>query len=250
MNEPILAAEALNFTYRGGRPALRNVTLAIQPGVTCVIGLNGAGKTTLLRIATGISRPSGGTIRWFGSKSLPRDAKSQIALMPQDFVPPPGFRVDEYLRYAAWLRDVPRRDARRAAQAALERVGLDERGADPIRELSGGMLRRLVLAQALVASPRLLLLDEPTTGLDPQQRLRIRELVRSLDPSMATVLSSHIVEDVHALADHLIVLHRGRVLLQGARSEVFNRLRVSEPAQLEMAFVHLVENASGSDGGA
>jgi ABC-2 type transport system ATP-binding protein len=222
--------------------ALADLSLTLEPGVTGLVGVNGAGKTTLLRILAGALRPSGGTVRLDGDDPYGRgrrDALRRTALMPQALDLPPGVRVADAVAYCGWLRGLPMRQARGRASAVLERVGLGARSDHPVRSLSGGMVRRVALAQALVSEPDVLLLDEPTTGLDPEQRAALRELVRGLPDHHITVVSSHVMEDLESLADRIVVLDDARLLFAGTLEE-FCRDGDGNELTAEQAFLTMV----------
>jgi ABC-2 type transport system ATP-binding protein len=219
-----LRATGLTFAYGGARrPALDQVSLTIGSGVTALVGVNGAGKTTLLQVLARALRPGEGAVVLDGvdvHRARRSEVAPRIALMPQDFVLPSGTRVLDGLAYLAWRRGVPARQAVVRSQELLALVGLGDRGAEKVSALSGGMVRRLAFAQALASRPDVLLLDEPTTGLDPEQRSVVRELIT--DPERQapiTVISSHLMEDVGVLADQVLMLDGGTVLFAGSLEE-------------------------------
>ena len=204
-----------------GKPALVEVDLTLRPGVTGLLGVNGAGKTTLLRVMAGGLRPSRGDAAVDGTSlygGRRRHALSRVGYLPQHFDAPARVKVRDVLRYLGWMRGLDAGAARGAADGLLEVVGLADRADAPMGSLSGGMKRRLGFAQSLIADPDVLLLDEPTTGLDPEQRAVMREVIGTQRRSGVTVISSHLIEDVSTLADHLVVLEQGRVLFDGAMS--------------------------------
>ncbi|MFI1190394.1 ATP-binding cassette domain-containing protein [Streptomyces californicus] len=212
---PIAQLTSLTQGY-GDRRIIENLDLSIQAGVTGLLGPNGAGKTTLFRTLATIAPPWRGRLELFGepigNERQARRARRSIGYLPQDFGYYPAFSIADFVRYCAWLREVPSRKAESMAREALGAVGLADRGQDRMKSLSGGMLRRAGIAAAIVGSPDLLLLDEPTVGLDPAQRLDFRELIRSLARAgTAVVLSTHLVEDVGAACDTVLVLNDGQV---------------------------------------
>jgi len=201
--------------------ALEGVTLDIQTGVTGLLGPNGAGKTTLQRILATVLAPDRGRLRILGLDSAkPRERleiRRQLGYMPQE----PGFHRSftafEFVDYVAILKEMTGRRARHEeVRRALELAGLNAVARKRIRALSGGMRRRVALAQALLGDPGVLILDEPTAGLDPEQRLRFREMLSMLGEDRTVLISTHQTEDVAALCQRLIVLHRGRVVLDGS----------------------------------
>ena len=239
--------DGVSHSY-GRRVALDGVSLAVAPGVTGLVGVNGAGKTTLLHLLATLLPPSSGAVRICGmdpwKTSRAREARRQLALMPQSFVPPRGVTVEEFLHYVAWLRVVPRKDRPSAVKQALEAADLVDRAKDKLSGLSGGMLRRALLGQALVARPKLLLLDEPTTGLDPEQRVRVRDLVAAQAQDRAVLVSSHIMEDVVHVADRIVMLDDGRVIFDGPPADLLGIGGAAPPSgpglsEYERAFLSL-----------
>jgi ABC-2 type transport system ATP-binding protein len=214
----------------GRTPALTGATFTAENGVTGLLGPNGAGKTTLLRILATVLAPDAGRVRLLGLD--PGVAGERLAIrrrlgyMPQEPGFHRGFTSFEFLDYVAILKELTERRARHdEVRRVLELVDLSDRRGTRIRALSGGMRRRLALAQALIGDPDLLILDEPTAGLDPEQRLRFRELVSELGERRAVLLSTHQTEDIAALCPRVVVLHAGAILFQGAPSELVARAR-------------------------
>ncbi|MFH8490168.1 ABC transporter ATP-binding protein [Streptomyces longisporoflavus] len=221
---PVARLTALAQGY-GSHRIIEGLHLFVQPGVTGLLGPNGAGKTTLFRTLATIAPPQSGTLELFGkpvtSERDVRRVRPRIGYLPQDFGYYPAFSVTDFVRYSAWLREVPSKEAESATKEALAAVGLAGRARDRMKSLSGGMLRRAGIAAAIVGSPALLLLDEPTVGLDPAQRLDFRELIRSLArDGAAVVLSTHLVEDVGAACDTVLVLDDGRLVHSGTPQEL------------------------------
>jgi ABC-2 type transport system ATP-binding protein len=173
----------VEFFYERVNPVLRGVSIEVRPGTTGLLGANGAGKSTLLNVLAGALRPRSGSVE-LGSENLYGRRRSEllrrIALMPQELQVPNSARLRDATRFLAWARGIEPREITARADDALARVGLTDRAGDRLSKLSGGMRRRFALAQALVAEPEVLLLDEPTTGLDPQQRVVLRELIAEL----------------------------------------------------------------------
>jgi ABC-2 type transport system ATP-binding protein len=220
--EAFLRAEGLSQSYRR-RTVLSGVDIATSHRRTALLGPNGAGKTTLLRTLATVVPPRTGRIIVDGRELVSdrdvRRARASIGWLPQHFGYFPGFTAYDFVRYVAWLRCVPAGRVDAAAREALAAVGLGSHEGTVMRRLSGGMLRRCGIAAAIVGGPRLLLLDEPTVGLDPEQRLEFRELIRDAFDG-AVMLSTHLVEDAAAMCDHVIVLHRGRVVFRGSVREM------------------------------
>ncbi len=203
-----------------GTTALHDVDLEFAPGVTGLLGPNGAGKTTLLRIVATALSPDAGSVRVLGHD--PGDPGGRLAIrrrlgyLPQESGAYTGFTAFAFVDYVAVLKEMTDRAARHAeVRRVLDTVGLGDRAHARIRTLSGGMRRRVGLAQALLGRPELLVLDEPTVGLDPEQRLRFREVLAGLPGDCTVLLSTHLTEDVAALCPRVVVLDAGRVLFRG-----------------------------------
>ena len=213
--------EAAGIEKAFGRTrALDGVTLSAGPGVTGLLGPNGAGKTTFLRMLATVLAPDRGTLRLLGSDpTRPEERvaiRRRLGYFPQEVGLYPTFTPFEFVDYVAVLKEMVDRRARHdEVRRVLGLVGLDDVAARRIRTLSGGMKRRVALAQSLLGDPTLLVLDEPTSGLDPEQRLRFRELVSEAAGRAAVVLSTHQTEDVAAVCQRVVVLHRGTVHFDG-----------------------------------
>ncbi|PHP53126.1 multidrug ABC transporter ATP-binding protein [Actinomyces ruminis] len=222
--------------------------LDLEVGVGRVLGLlgpNGAGKTTLMSIMACELAPSTGEVTVGGTlvtdTSAARRARRRLALMPQRPASVPGFSALDTVEYAAWAKGLPTRGRREPCMNALDRVGLAAQAKRPLRTLSGGMVQRVHLAAALVSRPALLLLDEPTVGLDPAQRIAFRALVEELEDT-ATVLATHLVEDVRALSDEIMVLDAGQVRFRGTTAESEARATSDAPGdnQLERGYMSVL----------
>jgi ABC-2 type transport system ATP-binding protein len=230
----------VSHEYKAGVRALNDVSIELSPGVTGLVGVNGAGKSTLLRILSGGLRPSTGTVSVLGAGLYGKGRRSALAdtaLMPQELHVPRELRAVDVVSYIGWLRGLSSREAKLRGGEVLEAVGLADRAMSRVSALSGGMVRRLALAQALVARPRLLLLDEPTTGLDPEQRAAVRRLVGDLPDDGIILVSSHVMEDIETLADDVIVLDEGEVAFQG---DVPGLMRSHAASSAEEAFLALL----------
>lgn len=219
-SEPGLRFEAVSHRYgRRGRPVIDTLSFVLQVGVTGLVGVNGAGKTTLIRMAAGALAPWRGTVSC-GDADLYRDQRrrglSRIAWMPQTALSVPGLTAHELVTYTTWMRGCSWTEARRRATQALDAVELSARASSRTGRLSGGMVRRVWLAQALAAQSQVLLLDEPSTGLDPRQRATMVRLLGQITDRVV-LLSSHILEDVAELADRVLVLDQGRIVYDGDR---------------------------------
>jgi ABC-2 type transport system ATP-binding protein len=209
----------------GGVVALADLDLELGPGITGLLGPNGAGKTTLIRILATLLAPSAGQVRVNGWRTAsPADRveiRRRLGYLPQDLGLYPRFTVFEFVDYLAILKELnDPADRHRRVRAALEAVELEDLAGRRIRTLSGGMRRRVGIAQAIVADPELLLLDEPTTGLDPEQRMRFRQLIAGLGAQRTVVLSTHLVEDVAAVCTAVVVLWEGQIRFRGTPTEL------------------------------
>jgi ABC-2 type transport system ATP-binding protein len=195
----------------GSEFSLGPLSLEITSGVTCLVGPNGAGKSTFFRLAAGVDKPTSGTI----ALEAGAEAAASLGYLPQEPQLPPAATCEEFLHYVAWLQGVPAQHRPESVLSALDRTGLKDKRTSRIRALSGGMARRLGIAHALVHDPSLLLLDEPTAGLDPRQRVALRKTVAGLAEARIVLVSTHLVEDVRGLADRVIVLGEGAVVFDG-----------------------------------
>ncbi|MBB1261082.1 ATP-binding cassette domain-containing protein [Streptomyces alkaliterrae] len=193
----------------GGSFTLGPLNLEIAQGVTCLVGPNGAGKSTFFRLAASVDKPTSGALTLHGPGG------PSLGYLPQEPQLPKAATCEEFLLYVAWLQRIPTAERARAVSVALERTGLTEQRKRKIRQLSGGMARRLGIAHTLVHDPALLLLDEPTVGLDPRQRIALRESISHVSADRIVIVSTHLVEDVRGLADRVVVLNDGSVAFDG-----------------------------------
>ena len=220
--------EITDLTRRFGRTmAVTGVDLHAGPGVFGLLGPNGAGKTSLLRMMATAIRPTSGRLRLLGrdpgSYGPRREIRRRLGYLPQNLGYYPGFTVAEFVEYFALLKDMPAARVPAAVAAAVEQVELRGKAKAKLRTLSGGMLRRVGIAQAIVNEPELLLLDEPTAGLDPEQRVAFRALLRDLGGRATVVVSTHLVEDVGAACTQVALMDAGKIVFHGAPADLTAR---------------------------
>jgi ABC-2 type transport system ATP-binding protein len=220
--------EITDLTRRFGRiQAVAGVTLATGPGVFGLLGPNGAGKTTLLRMLATVIAPSSGRLRLLGRDPSAygprREIRRRLGYLPQNLGYYPGFTVVEFVEYFALLKELPPARVPAAVAAAVEQVGLGDKARARLRTLSGGMLRRVGIAQSIVNDPQLLLLDEPTAGLDPEQRVAFRALLRDLAQHATVLVSTHLVEDVGAACTQVALMDQGKLVFHGTPVEMTAR---------------------------
>ncbi|GAB49372.1 ATP-binding cassette domain-containing protein [Mobilicoccus pelagius] len=215
---PVMRLRGVSKSY-AGRPVLSGLDLDIRPEVTVLLGPNGAGKSTLLDLLSLVAPPQAGMIEWHGEEMRRtrqvKRAMRGISYLPQHFSFPSSYTAADVVDYAAWLRKV--RAPRRAGEV-LAMVGLEGEARKKVRTMSGGMRQRLGIATCLIGDPELIVLDEPTVGLDPAQRIQFRRVLSSVDA--AVLLSTHLVEDAVVLADRVLVLHEGRFVFDGSLPEL------------------------------
>ncbi|MFF9472783.1 ATP-binding cassette domain-containing protein [Streptomyces roseolus] len=220
---PVAVVEGATVRYKTV-VALDGVRAEFHSGTTALLGPNGAGKTTLLSLLTTARRPHEGTVSLLGEpvsgRGGLRKVRERIGVLPQSFGYYPRFTVREFVEYAAWLRKVPGGQRRDHVREALRLVELEKYEDRRMGALSGGMLRRAGIAQAVVNRPDLVLLDEPTVGLDPAQRVGFRSLIRDLGERSAVVMSTHLAEDVAHVCDRVHVLLEGRMRFSGTAADL------------------------------
>lgn len=206
----------------GSRTAVDGVSIALKPGVYGLLGANGAGKTTLMRMICGVLEPSSGHIRADGKNidQLGEKYYDRLGYMPQNFGYYPDFTAREFLLYMAAVKGLDKNRAGNRADELLSTVNLTKMAGKKIRSFSGGMKQRLGIAQAELNDPELLILDEPTAGLDPKERVRFRNLISDLARNKTVILSTHIVSDISYIADTILLMKNGRFILTGSVDEV------------------------------
>ena len=213
--------------------AVDRVSLRLHSGVFGLLGANGAGKTTLMRMLCGILQPTSGTITFDGMDVREEGYRAILGYLPQDFGYYPEFTAMDFLIYMAALKGLPKPSAKRRANELLELVGLEDMGRKKIKTFSGGMKQRLGIAQALLNDPKLLILDEPTAGLDPKERVRFRNLIGQLGKDSIVLLSTHIVSDIEHIAEEVLMMKDGNLIYHGAWDEQMGDLESFYLAQFE-----------------
>jgi ABC-type multidrug transport system ATPase subunit len=248
---PALAMDIRNVSkqYNNGHWGLRDFTLELGPGVLGLLGPNGAGKSTLMRILATITKATSGSVTWNGKDIArsPDDLRLVLGYLPQDFGVYPNLSAVEFLEYMAAIKGLDAKSARRRIDELLQVVNLVEAAKRPLGGYSGGMKQRVGIAQALLNDPQLLIVDEPTVGLDPEERVRFRNLLSDLSGERIVILSTHIVSDVEATATHIVLIDRGRLLCasspEGLLKELENKVwewTVSSEALVSLKQRHIV----------
>lgn len=214
-----LSVDRLTKQY-GRKLAVDCVSTVLKPGVYGLLGENGAGKTTLMRMICAILESTSGEVFLDGREvtSLGADYRDLLGYLPQDFGYYPNYTAQEFLLYMAALKGIPRSMARKRTKELLEVVGLNDATAKKLKTFSGGMKQRVGIAQALLNQPKILILDEPTAGLDPKERVRFRNLISDYAAGRIVILSTHIVSDIEAIADEVLLMKKGKLVLQGTVS--------------------------------
>jgi ABC-2 type transport system ATP-binding protein len=250
MSQPLIELRGVAKTYSDGHQALRSIDLALGEGMFGLLGPNGAGKTTLLSILVLALEPTAGERRYAGLD--PRRARNRseirrmLGFLPQDFQVIRHLSGLEYLIHCGRLRQVAlsRHELERRARRLLDAVDLTDAANRLSGEYSGGMRRRLGIAQAMIHAPRLLVIDEPTAGLDPEERIRFRGLIAEVAESVAVVLSTHICEDIEATCDRIGIIGDGRLVFDGRPAELMTRAAGS--TTLEAAYARALIRAMES----
>lgn len=209
--------------------AVNHVTYHMKKGVYGLLGVNGAGKTTLMRMLCTAINPTDGVISWDGKDifSLGASYRSILGYLPQNYGFYPDLSVYDYMMYIASIKGLRSMTAKKRTIKLLEQVGLSEKRKNKMRTLSGGMLRRVGIAQAMLNDPRILVLDEPTAGLDPNERIRFRNLISELSEDRLVLLSTHIVSDVEYIANEIILMKEGKFFYTGTSEEIISNMNMS-----------------------
>ena len=211
----------------GAKCAVNNVSANLVPGVYGLLGANGAGKTTLMRMICGVLKPTSGSISLNGKtmEQLGEEYYTHLGYMPQDFGFYPDFTAREFMLYMAAVKGLNKRQAKKRTEDLLQMVNLSDVADKKVKSYSGAMKQRLGIAQAEMNSPSILILDEPTAGLDPKERVRFRNLISDFAKEKIVILSTHIVSDVSYIADMILMMKRGSFLLQEGMSTVTDSIK-------------------------
>lgn len=224
MNKLEIVNLTKSYKYKN---ANENISLQLESGVYGLLGPNGAGKTTLMKQIATLKQPTSGKILYNGKdvNTLDENYRALVGYLPQDFDAYKNFSAKEFLLYIGALKGMDKRVAKEKADKLLNLVGLYEVRNKAISKFSGGMKRRVGIAQALLNDPKVLILDEPTAGLDPQERARFRNLLSQIGKETIVILSTHIISDIESVAKETIMIKDGRVLLKGAHKEILDNMR-------------------------
>jgi len=214
-----LCIDRLTKQY-GNKIAVDRVSLQLTNGVYGLLGANGAGKTTFMRMLCGILKPTSGTITFDKMDVSSEEYRTELGYLPQDFGYYPDFNGMDFLLYMASLKGLTKSEAKRKAKKLLELVSLSGVAKKKIATYSGGMKQRLGIAQALLNDPKIIILDEPTAGLDPKERVRFRNLIKDLGEESIVLLSTHIVSDVEHIADTVLMMKAGQIIYNGSADEI------------------------------
>ena len=206
--------------------AVKNVSYTMTTGVYGLLGVNGAGKTTLMRMLCTLLKPTGGSITWDGEDIFEMDGKYRkiLGYLPQDFGYYPDFTVYDYLMYIASIKGVRPAAARQRIKLLLDQVGMKKAAKRKMKKLSGGMKRRIGIAQAMLGDPKILILDEPTAGLDPNERIRFRNLISELAGERLVLFSTHIVSDIEYIANEILLMQGGEIKASGTAEELLSAM--------------------------
>lgn len=213
-----LIIENLSKSYKD-KKVVDNISISLKQGVYGLLGANGAGKTTLMRMLCGILKADTGSVTFDGISVASEEYRDVLGYLPQDFGYYPEFTGMEFLMYMASLKGLNKASAKRKATELMDLVGLGEKGRKKIKTYSGGMKQRLGIAQALLNDPKVIILDEPTVGLDPRERVRFRNMIAELGKENIVLLSTHIVSDIEHIADVVLMMKEGKLIYRGKWTE-------------------------------
>lgn len=233
-----LTIQNLTKTY-GNKVALREFSYTFTPGIYGILGANGAGKSTLMNLITDNVKRDSGSILWNGTDilKLGREFRREVGYMPQQQGMYPDYSARDFLCYMAAVKELPRKESRRQIEELLAVVNLSEDAHKRLGGFSGGMRQRVLLAQALLGDPKILILDEPTAGLDPKERLRLRQYISDLAQNKIVFLTTHIVSDIESIANDVLLMKQGELVAHGAPEALIAAVRGRDLEDVYMAYL-------------
>lgn len=235
--------ELKNITKRyGERVALEEVSMSLTEGVYGLLGPNGAGKSTLMNIITENLKPDSGDVLWEGKniRELKREYRSLLGYAPQQQGLYDTFTGKRFLNYMGTLKEIPKREMENEIERVVSYVNLTQVLDKQIRTYSGGMKQRLLIAQSIMGNPRLLIMDEPTAGLDPKERIRIREKIKELSEGKIIMIATHVVSDIESIADEIVILKKGNMIAKDTVAALCKRY--GDGAGLEDVYMHVFQD--------
>ena len=221
-----LVMEHLSKQFKN-KIAVENIDTELREGVYGFLGANGAGKTTLMQMICGIIEPTAGEVKINGENNIQMGERfrDMLGYLPQEFGYTPGFTAKDFMLYIASIKGLPHRFAKRKTKELLKLVNLEKDADRKIRTFSGGMKRRLGIAQALLNDPKILILDEPTAGLDPKERAYFRNIIAEMSKDKIIIISTHIVSDIEYISDQVLIMKKGKFILQGSAEELLKEVK-------------------------
>jgi ABC-2 type transport system ATP-binding protein len=244
----MLELKGVEKEFKGGQFALRNISLTIEPGILGLLGRNGAGKSSLINVLATISRPTAGTIMWSNSNIVkkPTAYRRVLGFLPQDFGVYDHLSIIEFLLYCSSLKELDYRAVRSQIKLLLTELNLTTVENKALGKLSGGMRQRVGIAQSLLGDPEVLILDEPSVGLDPIERLHFLSMIQRRPKTAITILSTHIVSDIENIADRVVILEQGLILRDGSAASIIETSpSASGSNSLERAYVQIIGDMPG-----